>query len=71
MQTVPEYFDWVMLLNVRRIAAGPVADVFTEANLRKTYGEACCLHGQERRRRPGAVSAQTVATPDASRAGGG
>ncbi len=38
LQTVPEYFDWVTLLNVRRIASGPVADVFTDANLRLTYG---------------------------------
>jgi manganese/zinc/iron transport system ATP- binding protein len=38
LQTVPEYFDWVTLLNVRRIASGPVADVFTEENLRLTYG---------------------------------
>ncbi len=38
LQTVPEYFDWVTLLNVRRIASGPVAEVFTEANLRLTYG---------------------------------
>ena len=38
LQSVPEYFDWVMLLNVRRIAAGPVTDVFTEENLRVTYG---------------------------------
>ncbi len=38
LQTVTEYFDWVTLLNVRRIAAGPVADVFTEENLRQTYG---------------------------------
>ena len=38
LQTVPEYFDWVTLLNVRRIASGPVAQVFTEDNLRKTYG---------------------------------
>jgi len=38
LQTVPEYFDQVMLLNVRRIAAGPVADVFTDENLRLTYG---------------------------------
>ena len=38
LQSVPEYFDWVMLLNVRRIAAGPVADVFTDENLRVTYG---------------------------------
>lgn len=38
LQTVPEYFDWVTLLNVRRIASGPVAEVFTEQNLRQTYG---------------------------------
>ena len=38
LQTVSEYFDWVMLLNVRRIAAGPVEEVFTEENLRVTYG---------------------------------
>jgi manganese/zinc/iron transport system ATP- binding protein len=38
LQTVPEYFDWVTLLNVRRIAHGPVAEVFTEANLSHTYG---------------------------------
>ncbi|MFQ5569915.1 MAG: metal ABC transporter ATP-binding protein [Rhodothermales bacterium] len=38
LQTVPEYFDQVMLLNVRRIASGPVEEVFTEDNLRRTYG---------------------------------
>ncbi len=38
LQTVPEYFDWVMLLNVRRIASGPVSEVFTEENLRTAYG---------------------------------
>lgn len=38
LQTVPEYFDWVTLLNVRRIACGPVAEAFTEENLRLTYG---------------------------------
>ena len=38
LETVPEYFDWVFLLNVRRIAVGPVADVFTDENLRVTYG---------------------------------
>ncbi len=36
--TVPEYFDWVTLLNVRKIASGPVDEVFTEENLRLTYG---------------------------------
>jgi manganese/zinc/iron transport system ATP- binding protein len=38
LQTVPEYFDWVALLNVRRIASGPVAEAFTEHNLRLAYG---------------------------------
>lgn len=38
LQTVPEYFDWVMLLNVRRIASGPIDEVFNEDNLRETYG---------------------------------
>ena len=38
LQTVSEYFDWVLLLNVRRIACGPVTEVFTEQNLKLTYG---------------------------------
>jgi manganese/zinc/iron transport system ATP- binding protein len=38
LQTVREYFDWVTLINVRRIASGPVGDVFTEDNLRLAYG---------------------------------
>ena len=38
LQTVPEYFDHVMLLNIRRIASGPVDEVFTDQNLRLTYG---------------------------------
>jgi manganese/zinc/iron transport system ATP- binding protein len=38
IQTVPEYFDHVLLLNMRIIAAGPVGKVFTTENLQKTYG---------------------------------
>jgi len=38
LQTVPEYFDDVALLNVRKIASGPVGEVFTEENLRVAYG---------------------------------
>jgi manganese/zinc/iron transport system ATP- binding protein len=38
LQTVPEYFDEVLLLNVRAIDSGPVGDVFTEENLRLTFG---------------------------------
>ena len=39
LSTVPAYFDWVTLLNVRKIASGPVAEVFTDDNLRRTYGQ--------------------------------
>ncbi|MCK6457071.1 MAG: metal ABC transporter ATP-binding protein [Phycisphaerae bacterium] len=38
LQTVPEYFDHVVLLNMRIVAAGPTATVFTRENLQKTYG---------------------------------
>lgn len=37
LQTVADYFDWVTLLNTQLIASGPVADTFTEDNLKKTY----------------------------------
>lgn len=38
LQTVPEYFDHALLLNMRVVAAGPVEEVFTRDNLHKTYG---------------------------------
>ena len=38
LQTVPEYFDHVLLLNVRAIDSGPVSEVFTDENLRLTFG---------------------------------
>ena len=38
LPTVPEYFDHVALLNMRVVAQGPVGEVFTPENLRKTYG---------------------------------
>jgi manganese/zinc/iron transport system ATP- binding protein len=50
LQTVAEYFDWVTLLNVRRIASGPVEEVFTEENLRLAYGgRVALLSGNGRR----------------------
>jgi manganese/zinc/iron transport system ATP- binding protein len=47
LPTVPEYFDWVTLLNVRRIASGPVNEVFTEPNLREAYGGRIAFKSQE------------------------
>ena len=38
LQTVPEYFDHVLMLNMRLVAAGPTDEVFTRENLQKTYG---------------------------------
>jgi manganese/zinc/iron transport system ATP- binding protein len=38
LQTVREYFDYVILLNMRLVACGPVDTTFTNENLQKTYG---------------------------------
>lgn len=38
LQTVPQYFDHALLLNMRVVASGPVDEIFTEDNLQKTYG---------------------------------
>lgn len=38
LQTTADYFDWVILLNMRLLACGPVQTTFTHDNLQKTYG---------------------------------
>ena len=38
LQSVTEYFDWVVLLNMRMVAAGPTQEVFTPELLQETYG---------------------------------
>ncbi len=38
LQTVQEYFDEVVLLNMRLVASGPISQVFTTENLHRTYG---------------------------------
>ncbi len=38
LHTVPTYFDFVVLLNLRLVAAGATEKVFTEEFLQKTYG---------------------------------
>jgi manganese/zinc/iron transport system ATP- binding protein len=57
LQTVPEYFDHLRLLNMRVVAHGPTVEVFTQENLHKTYGgrltllsEAAEALGREARR---------------------
>ncbi len=38
LQTARDTFDYLLLLNLRVVAHGPTAEVFTPENLRKTYG---------------------------------
>lgn len=38
LQTIGEYFDHLVMLNMRVVANGPTAEVFNEENLRRTYG---------------------------------
>ena len=38
LQSAYEYFDWVILLNMRLIASGPKEEVFTPELLQETYG---------------------------------
>ncbi|MBB3192457.1 metal ABC transporter ATP-binding protein [Halomonas cerina] len=38
LQTVRSYFDWLLILNVRVIAQGPVREVYTADNLKRAYG---------------------------------
>lgn len=38
LATVEQYFDWVVLLNMRVVESGPTAEVFNMENLKRTYG---------------------------------
>ena len=38
LQTVPQYFDWVVQLNTRLVASGPIEQAFTKELLQETYG---------------------------------
>ncbi len=38
LNTVGEYFDWIIFINARLVAHGPVEEVLTMDNLNKTYG---------------------------------
>ncbi|MCD6028993.1 MAG: transporter related [Thermomicrobiales bacterium] len=38
LESAPDYFDWLVLLNVRVIADGPFDATFTAENLSRTYG---------------------------------
>jgi manganese/zinc/iron transport system ATP- binding protein len=38
LQSVTQYFDWVILLNTRLVASGPTSTTFNQQNLQETYG---------------------------------
>ena len=38
LATVADYFDYVLLMNVRKVAEGLISQAFTAANLQETYG---------------------------------
>ena len=39
LNTVPQYFDWVTMVNKQTIAYGPVADTFTDEAIERTYSK--------------------------------
>jgi manganese/zinc/iron transport system ATP- binding protein len=53
LSTVAEYFDRVLMINVRKIAEGPVEEAFTDEALHATYGGRLATAG------PGATFAGT------------
>jgi manganese/zinc/iron transport system ATP- binding protein len=38
LQSAGEYFNWMILINMRLVASGPIEEVFTGDLLQKTYG---------------------------------
>lgn len=38
LQSAAEFFDWIILLNMRLIAVGPIEEVFTHRYLQEAYG---------------------------------
>jgi len=43
LNTVESYFDWIIMLNMRLIACGDVAEVFNSDTLNMTYGKSHAL----------------------------
>lgn len=46
LNTVERYFDWVMMLNMRLVAAGPISQAFNAETLQATYGQNYALFGE-------------------------
>jgi len=50
LNTVEQYFDWTMVLNMRLVACGLVKDVFNPQNLVKAYGKSYALFDEALKR---------------------
>jgi manganese/zinc/iron transport system ATP- binding protein len=70
LQTVADYFDWLVLLNVRVIAQGHVHDVYTADNLRRAYGGQVALIERGAAAPGGAASNATAARDTKAPEGG-
>jgi manganese/zinc/iron transport system ATP- binding protein len=46
LQTAPDYFDWLILLNQRLVASAPIKDSFTQKLLAEAYGGKLTLLSQ-------------------------
>ncbi len=49
LPTVEQYFDWLILLNTRLVASGPVADVFKKEHLASAFGKSQFLFDEATR----------------------
>ncbi|MGN6484182.1 MAG: metal ABC transporter ATP-binding protein [Thermomicrobiales bacterium] len=67
LESAPDYFDWLVLLNVRLVASGPFAETFTLENLQRAYGGTMSLL---RPRSLGGVPGDAAAFPDRDAARG-
>jgi manganese/zinc/iron transport system ATP- binding protein len=43
LNTIKDYFDWLIILNMRLIENGPTHEVFTQEVLEKAYGKSKSL----------------------------
>lgn len=46
LSTVQRYFDWIVMLNMRLVSAGPVEQAFSAETLGRTYGKNLQLLGE-------------------------
>ena len=48
LQTLEEYYDWALLMNIRKVAYGPIKEVLNSENLKKAYGGRTAYIGKDK-----------------------